>query len=83
MHRLSRIAIGTAALCLPACGHGHMVPAHDAKTVLGAPTAALSEENGIRVTVDADEWRGKPKELPVTPLKVRIVNHSGRSIRLL
>ena len=83
MRRLFRVAIGIGALWLPACGHGHLVPARGAKTVLGAPTAALSEESGIRVTIDADEWRGKPRELPVTPLKVRIVNHSGRAIRVL
>jgi hypothetical protein len=83
MRRSIPFAVITGTLCLPACGHGHLVPAHEAKTVLGAPTAALSEENGVRVTVDADEWRGKTEELPVTPLKVRIVNHSGRSIKLL
>lgn len=83
MGRVLRIVAATAPVWLSACGHGRLVPARNAKTVLGAPTAALYEDNGIRVTVDADEWRGKPDELPVTPLKVRIVNHSGRAIRVL
>ena len=68
-----------------ACGHSRLLPAPSAETVLGAPTAAVAVENGVRVTVDSDSWRGDPDDLAewLTPIKVRITNKSGKPIRVM
>ena len=76
----------TVAACLAiACGHSRLLPAPSAETVLGAPSAAVSVENGVRVTADSGSWRGDPDDLTewVTPIKVRISNNSGRPVRIL
>jgi hypothetical protein len=68
-----------------ACGHGRLLPASTAHVVPGAPESAVAEQDGVRVAADADDWRGKPVDLAtrLTPVKVRIVNHSGKPIRIL
>lgn len=68
-----------------ACGHGRLVPARSATIVPGAPGAAFLVEGGVRCSADALAWQGRPGDLPtsVTPVKVRIVNTSGKPIRLL
>jgi hypothetical protein len=68
-----------------ACGHGRLLPASTARVVPGAPESAVAEQDGVRVAADADDWRGKPADLTerLTPVKVRIVNHSGKPIRIL
>jgi hypothetical protein len=67
------------------CSHAHILPASDAHVIPGAPTAAVAEENGIRLAADGDDWSGRPADLPerLTPVKVRIVNHSGRPVQIL
>jgi len=73
------------ALALAGCGHGRMLPSASANVVPGAPAAASAEENGVAISADGDDWKGRPADLPqrLTPLKVRIVNHSGRPIEIL
>lgn len=76
----------SAALFLAgACGHSRLLPATGAETVLGAPTAAVAVENGVRLTVDSDSWRGEPEDLAdwLTPMKVRITNKSGKPVRIM
>ena len=62
-----------------------MIPAPDAERVPGAPTSAVSEEEGVRVSASGDGWKGRPSDLPkhLTPVKVRISNQSGRPVRIL
>jgi hypothetical protein len=67
------------------CGHGRMLPAPEAERVPGAPASAVAEEGGLRISASGDDWQGRPKDLPrrLTPVKVRIANHSGRPVRIL
>jgi len=66
------------------CGHARLTPAPAATRVPGAPGAAFLVVDGIGCSADAQAWQGVG-ELPdsVTPVKVRVVNSSGRPIRLL
>lgn len=67
------------------CGHGRMLPSSAASRVPGAPEAAVAEDRGVQLSADGDDWEGRPENLPerLTPIKVRIVNHSGRPIEIL
>lgn len=75
-----------SALCLPAlsCAHTKMLPAASAHTVAGAPEAAAEEIGGLRVSAEGDDWSANPVDLSshLTPVKVRIVNHSGAPARI-
>jgi len=81
----TRIAIGGLVSLATGCGHGRMLPAKAADVVPGAPSAAFAEEAGIRIAADGDDWTGRPADLPerFTPVKVRIVNRSGKPLLLL
>jgi hypothetical protein len=61
------------------CAQGKLLPAASAHVVPGAPEAAAEEIQGLRVSADGDDWTGPPVDLStrLTPVKVRIVNHSG------
>ena len=74
-----------AALLVAGCGHGKLVPAPSATVVPGAPGAAYRIVDGVRCSADVEAWNGRPGALPprLTPVKVRIVNSSGSSIRVL
>jgi hypothetical protein len=78
---LPLLALAAAA----GCGHAKLVPAPTANVVPGAPGAAYRIVDGVRCSADIEAWNGRPGRLPatVTPVKVRIVNSSGSSIRLL
>jgi hypothetical protein len=73
-----------AALALGAlsCAAGKMLPAASARVVPGAPETATAEREGVRVSADGDDWSASPADLPehLTPVKVRIVNHSGAPV---
>jgi hypothetical protein len=68
-----------------ACGHGRLVPAKNAHLVEGAQAAVVGVEGGVRVVASLDDWRGVGNGLPdeLTPIKIRVVNHSGRPITIL
>jgi hypothetical protein len=79
-------ALPTLGLAFAGCGHAKLVPAPSAKPAAGASDGAVvSAEKGVRCFADADAWADSAGDLPdfVTPLKVRIVNTSGRAIRVL
>ncbi len=61
-----------------------MLPATSAHTIPGAPEAAAAEAAGIRVSAEGDDWDASPADLStrLTPVKVRIVNHSGAPARI-
>ncbi len=73
-----------AALALGglSCAEGKMLPAASAHVVPGAPETATAEREGIRVSADGDDWSASPADLSerLTPVKVRIVNHSGAPV---
>jgi hypothetical protein len=75
-----------SALCIPAlsCAHSRMLPAPSAHTIAGAPEAAVQELGGVRVSAEGDDWTANPVDLSshMTPVKVRIVNHSGAPARI-
>jgi len=77
--------LGFPSLALGGCGHSRMRPAPNAHVVRGAPWSAYGEQDGIRVSASTDTWDGRPEDLPevMTPLKIRLSNHSGRPIRIL
>ncbi|HXJ21784.1 MAG TPA: hypothetical protein VMT03_16285 [Polyangia bacterium] len=56
-----------------------MLPAASAQVIPGAPEAAAVEIDGLRVSANGDDWTASPADLSrkLTPVKVRIVNHSG------
>ena len=74
-----------ATLLVGGCGHGQLRPAETATAVPGAPDYAASEVDGVRIAAAGAGWDGSPKDLDqrLTPVKVRIVNHSGKALRIL
>lgn len=77
-------ALGVGLMTL-ACGHERMLPASSARVVPDSRGFAAVEQNGVNVAASGDDWSGPPDELEgrLTPVKVRIVNHSGRAIQIL
>ncbi|HVV51305.1 MAG TPA: hypothetical protein VHO06_16670 [Polyangia bacterium] len=69
----------SALFVVASCGQERMLPAASAHTVPGAPETASEEVGGVRVSADGDDWEARPSDLPdrLTPVKVRIINHSG------
>ena len=67
------------------CGHGRMLPSPSATLVPGTQEAAVAADAGVEVSANGADWRGRPENLEerLTPVRVRIVNHSGRPIELL
>lgn len=67
------------------CGHHEIVPARGARLVSGAPNWAFEESNGVRVAATGDHEGSVPTDLPgnITGLRVRIVNRSGKPVRVL
>ena len=62
-----------------------MLPASTARVVPGATGFAVVEQDGVRVAASGDDWTARPLDLSerMTPVKVRIVNHSGRDLQIL
>ncbi|HEX3904235.1 MAG TPA: hypothetical protein VH853_15460 [Polyangia bacterium] len=81
-----RVFVLLSALCLAglSCAEGRMLPAASAHTVPGAPAAGAEEVEGVRVSAEGDDWDAAPVDLSTrfTPVKVRIVNHSGAPARI-
>ncbi len=59
-------------------------PLANAETVAGDKEAVATENAGVRLVADGDAWRGNPGNLEqrVTPVEVRLENHSGRPLRV-
>jgi hypothetical protein len=77
--------LAVATLLAGGCGHGQLRPAETATVVPGAPDYGASEVDGVRIAAAGAGWDGRPKDLDqhMTPVKVRIVNHSGKPVRVL
>jgi hypothetical protein len=69
----------------PGCGRAKMVPEDGARLVRDAPGYAVAERAGVRMAASGDVWKGRPADLPerLTPVKVRLVNRSGRDLQIL
>ena len=72
-------------LALAGCAAGHLRPASSAHIIPDVPNAAVAEDSGIRIAAEANDWNAAPDDLVerLTPLKVRIINHSGEPIQIL
>lgn len=67
------------------CAQGQLLPAKSAHAIPDLPGAAAAEDSGVRVAAEANEWSAAPEDLPerLTPIKVRLINHSGHPIEVL
>lgn len=67
------------------CAPGQLLPAKSAQAIPDVPGAAAAEDRGVRVAAEANDWTAAPADLPerLTPIKVRLVNHSGGPIEVL
>ncbi len=74
-----------AILFLSGCAthHAYLLPAPTANLTNGGHAATASQD-GVTITVTPNSWDGFPRRLykDVTPLKVRIENHSKNPVRL-
>jgi hypothetical protein len=70
---------------LAGCASARLRPASSAHVIPDVPNAAVAEDSGIRIAAEANDWNAAPADLPerLTPLKVRIINHSGEPIQIL
>jgi hypothetical protein len=70
---------------LAGCAEGRLLPAKSAHAIPDAPGAAAADDSGIRVSAEANDWSAAPADLAqrLTPIKVRLVNHSGQPIEVL
>jgi hypothetical protein len=68
-----------------ACGHDRMLPASTTRVIPDAPGFAVVEQDGVRLAASGDDWTARPADLPdrLTPVRVRIVNHSGCALQIL
>ena len=78
------VFLSVLSLSAASCAQGRMLPAASAHTIPGAPEAAAAEGQGVRISADGDDWNAAPADLStrLTPVKVRIVNHSGLPARI-
>ncbi len=72
-------------VALAGCAAGHLQPATSARVIPDVPNAAVAEDSGIRIAAEANDWNATPADLGerLTPLKVRIINHSGQPVQIL
>jgi len=75
------VAIGLMAGCIP---EARLQPLPEARSLAGDTSAAVAEAHGVRLVADGASWEGYPKNLErrLTPVQVRLENHSGRALRI-
>jgi hypothetical protein len=75
----------TCALAGASCAHGRLAPAASAQRIPDAPGAAVAVAGGVRVVANLSDARGLGGKLPagVTPIEIRVVNHSDRPVAIL
>ncbi|XXF77726.1 hypothetical protein P2318_32460 [Myxococcaceae bacterium GXIMD 01537] len=59
-------------------------PQPEAQVLPTNKAAAEATENGVRLIADGNSWRGSPSDLEssLTPVRVRLENHSGKPLRV-
>lgn len=62
-----------------------MLPGSAAQTVPDAPSFAVVEQDGVRLAASGDDWSVQPVSFSnrLTPVRVRIINHSSRALQIL
>jgi hypothetical protein len=86
-----RILVALLPIAVAACGQGQGMSktaadgSPQAISATPAPNVAVRTVGGVRLYARGDAWEGSPANLgsTVTPLAVRIENHSGGPIELL
>jgi hypothetical protein len=75
------VAVGLIAGCIP---EARLQPLPDARSLAGNTSAAVAEAHGVRLVADGAAWEGRPSNLErrLTPVEVRLENHSGRPLRI-
>ena len=89
--RAHAASLATLRLCsflmplVVGCGHGRMVPAAADGPSSESRKPALGAQDGVWITAYAEDWHAAPNNLSdwVTPIRVRLANHSGTAIRVL
>jgi len=75
------VALGLIAGCIP---EARLQPLPEARPLAGDTSAAVAEAHGVRLVADGAAWDGYPKNLErrLTPVEVRLENHSGRALSI-
>lgn len=78
---LGLVLAGVIAGCIP---ETQLQPRPDARSLAGEPSAAVAEAQGVRLIADGAAWKGHPSNLErrLTPVEVRLENHSGRTLSI-
>jgi len=79
-----RLLLCLGVLMLGGCAQLQLRPAPEAQRVPGQRLAAAAENAGVRMVVQPQAWRGRPRSLgqELTPLKVTLENRSDRPVRI-
>ncbi|HYH98777.1 hypothetical protein [Hyalangium sp.] len=78
---LGAVLVLAMAGCIP---EAQLQPRPDARSLAGEPSAAIAETAGVRLIADGAAWSGHPGNLErrLTPVEVRMENHSGRPLSI-
>src|SRR4051812_12856342 len=73
------VLLGAACTVAPV-----LVPDVGAERAPGTRSSAMTEVEGVRVTIDGTAWQGDPYDLgdTLTPILVTIENHSDAPVRI-
>ncbi|HEX8697999.1 MAG TPA: hypothetical protein VF815_04130 [Myxococcaceae bacterium] len=75
------VALGLLAGCIP---EARLQPLPEAQSLVGDTSAAVAEAQGVRLVADGAAWDSYPQNLErrLTPVEVRLENHSGRPLSI-
>jgi len=75
------VALGLIAGCIP---EARLQPLPEARSLAGDTSAAVAEAQGVRLVADGAAWDSYPQNLErrLTPVEVRLENHSGRPLSI-
>jgi hypothetical protein len=79
------LLVGCAALAVAACSLGpELVPGYGATRAPGTHTGAVTEAQGVRITIDGSAWQSDPADLgeSMTPVLVTIENNGTFPLRI-
>lgn len=81
----SSIAVMISLFAIGACAHEKVLePAPGAALAPGLLNVAEASAAGVTVKVTGDSWKGDPQDLGtlLTPVRVTLENHSGKTVRV-
>lgn len=80
---MKRLVVVALVWTVAACAHQELVPAPEAETVQGKPSAAEQAVAGVTVIVDGQAWPGPASVSDyVTPVKVTLRNDGEHPLRV-